>query len=79
MIEYLDGITIQAQRTSTPPRNRNVCGYGSKIPTQYELRIDRRWHRVYAICYSNASTYYVLVKGLCLLVHYYDIQEEGTT
>jgi hypothetical protein len=48
------------RRDLNPPRNRSVSGYGNRIPTAYSVRtIDNRWRRVYAICYSNATTLYV--------------------
>lgn len=48
------------RRDGNPPRNRSVSGYGNRIPTEYRVKtIDNRWRRVYAICYSNASTLYV--------------------
>lgn len=41
-----------------------ATGYGSKIPTIYKLFFGGRWRRVYAVCYSNASSYYVLIDGV---------------
>ena len=54
--------TVQARRVTEPPQNRSRSGYGSKLPTSLQLRIDSRWHRVYVVCWSNAGTAYV-VKG----------------
>ena len=36
-------------------------GYGSKIPSEYKVRYNNRLYRVYAICYSNIASYYILV------------------
>jgi len=43
-----------------------ASGYGSKIPTRYRVRHlsmsgARRWRRVYAMCYSNVATLYILI------------------
>ena len=36
-----------------------ASGYGSRIPTEHMIKHNNRWKRVYAICYSNASTLYI--------------------
>ncbi len=45
------------------PKFYSASGYGSKIPTKYMVFDGRYDRRVYAICWSNAASYYVLVKG----------------
>ncbi len=62
-LEYLDPQRVVARRHGLAPRSRSRSGYGSKLPTGTMLRFDSRWHRVYAICWSNSATLYVLVKG----------------
>lgn len=37
-----------------------ASGYGSKIPTQYVVKHNNRWKRVYCRVYSNAGTLYIL-------------------
>ena len=59
---YLDMSTVEARQITEPPRSASRTGYGSKLPTQYLLQVAKRWHRVYAICWSNGSTCYI-VKG----------------
>ncbi len=61
-MKYLDMTSVQARRTTEQPLLRSRSGYGSKLPTSCQLRIANRWHRVYAICWSNSSTLYI-VKG----------------
>lgn len=39
-------------------------GYGSKIPTHFKLLFAGRWRRVYAVCYSNVASYYVILDGV---------------
>lgn len=52
-----------------PPRSgRSLTGYGSRIPTQYMARIESRLHRVYAICFSNCATLYVLTSRGRILI-----------
>ena len=64
MLDYVDETAIEkVARDTVYPRNRNVNGYGSKIPTSYRVKLAGRWRRVYAICYSNAATLYVVVNG----------------
>lgn len=41
-----------------------ASGYGSKIPTKYKLLFAGRWRRIYAICYSNVPSYYVILDGV---------------
>ncbi len=38
-------------------------GYGKKLATPWMLRIGKRWHRVYVMCFSNCGTSYVVWKG----------------
>jgi len=38
-------------------------GYGSRLRTPYMLDYKGYRRRLYAICWSNAATYYVNVKG----------------
>ena len=62
-IKYLQIAEVQGRKIDELEnwqRYANVTGYGNKIPTQYMLRIDNRWHRVYCICYSNSGSLYVL-------------------
>lgn len=63
-ITWLDPALVQAYSNhGQPPRNPYRTGYGRKIPTGYSLRIGNRWHRVYAMCYGNLATLYVLKGG----------------
>ncbi len=39
-------------------------GYGRKIPSRYMLSVDGgRYRRVYATCFSNVASYWVIVLG----------------
>lgn len=60
-----------AIKTTDTPRNRSVSGYGSKLPTQYMVNWRNKWRRVYAICYSNASTLYIAHKNTKIVLNIY--------
>lgn len=77
-IKYLDAAQFEIVRTAAVPANRSRTGYGRKLPTQYAA-IDRaRPHvkrRVYAICYSNAASLYVLIASVLYFLRDSDIPE----
>ena len=76
MVNYLGDIkgdTYSIFRTETYPRNRNVSGYGSKIPTEHMVKFGKRTYRVYAICWSNAASFYVVIGGQRYFIHDYHL------
>ena len=36
-----------------------ATGYGSRIPTQYKVKFNDKWRRVYCQIYSNIGTLYI--------------------
>ena len=61
---YLDHSKVVDTRQSVAPMARSMSGYGGKVATTFEIKLDdNRWRRVYAIQYSNAGSAYILVKG----------------
>jgi len=36
-----------------------ATGYGSRLPTQYMVKVVNRWRRVYCVCFSNVGTLYI--------------------
>jgi len=58
-------------KTTNPPKNRSVSGYGSKLPTQYMVKWQSKWRRVYAICWSNVATFYIGQNGQKIIVNLY--------
>ena len=36
-----------------------ATGYGKRIPTQYMVKYEGNWRRVYCCVYSNAGTLYI--------------------
>jgi hypothetical protein len=62
MVIYLDSRMIVKARRTHAPRG-TVSGCGRKIPTDWLIQLDnKRWYRVYAICYSNATSQYIRTK-----------------
>jgi hypothetical protein len=51
-----------------PCSGRDSMGYGRKIPTDYAIRLESRWYRVYVCQISNAGTAYINVKDHPFLV-----------
>lgn len=51
--------SVEVRETENAPRNRNVSGYGNRIPCPYLVRYLGRWRRVYCVCYSNVGTLYI--------------------
>lgn len=35
-------------------------GYGSKIPTEYKIKVNNRFYRVYCRIYSNSGSLYII-------------------
>ena len=62
-ITYLDSTQVDGVRTTLEPRFYSASGYGKKIPTRWQLKIDGRWYRVYVIQFSNAGSAYVIIQG----------------
>jgi hypothetical protein len=54
-------------------------GYGSRLPTSWELRVWGRWYRVRAICYSNAGSAYIKHKGELLFLGGFEPSEFEVT
>lgn len=50
---------IPVKITDMPRKGQTVSGYGCAMPTRYMVKVDNRWQRVKAICYSNVATLYV--------------------
>ena len=38
-------------------------GYGDKITTDREVRVGSRWYRVYATCWGNAGSAWIMYQG----------------
>lgn len=72
-IKYLDPKDVIAKRETQPPPYRSASGYGSKIPSWFELQLkDKRWRRVYTILWSNSGSSYINKGGELLFLGTYD-------
>lgn len=68
-------VVVAADTTPMPTYGATASGYGAKIPTRYRVKVaadTSRWRRVYAACYGNAASVYVIVNGA---EHYLDDHE----
>ncbi len=63
--EYLDESRIIETKSTPAPQRTTRTGYGSKLPTEWMLRLAPRkqWFRVYAVNWSNASSMYIVENG----------------
>lgn len=48
----------------------NAQGYGQKITTIYKVPFNGRLYRVYATCFSNVASHWILSKGEKLFIRY---------
>mgnify|MGYP005995729025 CR=1 FL=1 len=46
----------------------NATGYGKKITTIYKVPFNGRFFRVYATCFSNCASHWIMSKGEKLFV-----------
>ena len=48
-----------------------ATGYGGKLTTRYVITdpVDKKTRRVYAICYSNCASHYIIKGGERLFLH----------
>ena len=70
MINYTPE-TWTVHKTNYCPKNNSRSGYGTKIPTEYTVFDGKLYRRVYAICYGNSASHYVIVKGERLFIQDY--------
>lgn len=64
-VESLPLFDLEYKYTETPKYRARQDGYGNKIPTDKMVRFpnEKQWRRVYAICWSNAATHYIIRDG----------------
>lgn len=66
-LEHGSGISNMSIRFEPVPhrvkeirrRRIPVSGYGKDIPTEYMIKWEGRWYRVYAMQYGNCPTAYI--------------------
>ncbi len=47
---------------------QTATGYGKKLNTGKKALVGNREYRVYAICFSNTATYFIIIKGVKIYV-----------
>jgi hypothetical protein len=71
-IKYADvqteDFTINSLPWQTLGLQETASGYGSKLTTRWMVRLGGRLRRIYAICYSNVASYYIISKGERLFI-----------
>lgn len=75
-VAYTNPALVNSIVTDLPPALPLKARFGhsqSWSPTRYRIRYGNRWHRVYATCYSNASSAFIRKGGTDL---YLDIDTE---
>lgn len=43
--------------------HETATGYGARLNSGYKVHYAGKLRRVYAVCYSNCASYYVLIAG----------------
>lgn len=72
-VTYLDPKQVIGTRQTKTPHTRSRSGYGSKLPTSWQLQLqDKRWRRVYVILWSNSGSAYIITKSGKLFLGSYD-------
>lgn len=65
MLQYIDTTNLPMKDDYLPWQaqglSQTTSGYGSKLTTTKKIYYNNKWHRVYAICYSNCASSYILV------------------
>jgi hypothetical protein len=65
-IQKIEDFKIKPLLWQKAGKQYTATGYGSKIPTEYMIKVSddccRRWHRVYCSIYSNSGVLYIIVK-----------------
>lgn len=66
-------------REPAPWSGRTASGYGKRLPCPYSVQVEDKgpWYRVYAICYGNAASLYVVRKGEMYFLRDCDFPEPG--
>ena len=60
MIDYVEVADVIVESNHIM-RGVNQFGYGSKISTCYKVKVENKWRRVYATCFSNVASHWVII------------------
>jgi hypothetical protein len=50
---------VEYKTTERPRSGQTVTGYGKAVPTQYLVKHNDKWRRVYCYIFSNSGTLYI--------------------
>jgi hypothetical protein len=63
---------VEHKTTEQPRSGRTQTGYGVAIPTDYMIKFNDKWRRVYCCIFSNSGTLYIKApKGEVITVQVY--------
>lgn len=68
----------------TPITHMSATGYGRKLRTPYEVQLTveggdrkrKKWRRVWATCFSNSPSFWIIAEGKELIVDELDLQNK---
>lgn len=59
---YLTEAVPLRETEHLPRKGQTLEGYGSNLPTHFQVQWRGRWYRVKSICYSNSGSLYIASK-----------------
>jgi len=63
---------VEHKTTERPRSGQTLTGYGTAIPTDYMIKFNDKWRRVYCCIFSNSGTLYIKApKGEVITVQVY--------
>ena len=70
-------ITIEQLWWQKQGLQQTATGYGQKLTTRFMLHLpdSKRPYRIYASCYSNIASFYIIRCGKRLFLHAYELEE----
>jgi hypothetical protein len=70
---------VESMDSDCLPYGQLPSGYGRKIACPYKIRLEGKgpWRRVYAVCFSNAASHYIIVKGQSYYLGTFDPRTDG--
>lgn len=79
-MEYLEStfkLKVKQLQWQKRGLQQTATGYGSRLTTEYMILPDggKIWLRVYACCYSNAASFYILPKRSTVWIRDWQLQQ----
>lgn len=57
--EPMQTVSCELAITPQPKTPRTASGYSQKAPTEYVLKLEGKWRRIYSFCISNTATLFI--------------------